>query len=637
MINQFFSRYKINTRSVSLAVMLLSLSGCQLVQIQEHKIDDTIKVRSQHIVNSHKYSIDTTSLLKILSYTSNACLEQFDACIKHISAQDVISPSERYSALSELYLAQALSLDNKASQQQIEKAASAYDLSLKYSYAYLFKSGSNPNQQTFDLRQMQVRTFYNYALSRLMRLQFQSNPTQHALHDFSVGQQKYRIDSTHYLELQKLNIQSLQSSYVLNFSGFDKVNRQDGLGAEFIVARQNEAKIPNEFILDPITHYADQPNPRIHHPHYLSVTATVQPEQQVATADEIISGQIPFNIHLYNPYQHSTATLDGQEYSLTANYTAPFAYWLAQNQLGKSAFLSLLDRVESLRMPHLYMLEPYQPNKKIVVLVHGLASSPETWMNLTNNILGDVTLRDNYQVWMASYSTNMPIVESRFQIHALLKQAFAQTQPLSASSQDAVLIGHSMGGIISRLLVSDQDISKQAIPLMNYEQFSRLQQNPIIGERFQFKSDLPFSRAVFVAAPHRGSDLTDRWYVEWAKKLVKLPTSFFDQVNIQLTGSKSTEGLVQNGPDDLSPSSHFMQLTNQVMPKADFPYHSIVGNAKNTQVLSEMSDGIVPYASSHLDQAQSEKVFKGGHSIHAKPETILELRRILHEHLNAKP
>ena len=145
MINQFFSRYKINTRSVSLAVMLLSLSGCQLVQIQEHKIDDTIKVRSQHIVNSHKFSIDTTSLLKILSYTTNTCLEQFDTCTKHISAQNVISPSECYSALSELYLAQALSLDNKASQQQIEKTASAYDLSLKYSYAYLFKSGSNPN------------------------------------------------------------------------------------------------------------------------------------------------------------------------------------------------------------------------------------------------------------------------------------------------------------------------------------------------------------------------------------------------------------------------------------------------------------------------------------------------------------
>ncbi|MGM9451477.1 esterase/lipase family protein, partial [Klebsiella sp. K47] len=66
-------------------------------------------------------------------------------------------------------------------------------------------------------------------------------------------------------------------------------------------------------------------------------------------------------------------------------------------------------------MPHVYMLEPYQPNKKVIVLIHGLASSPETWVNLTNNILGDKVLRENFQVWQVFYSTNMPIVESRFQ------------------------------------------------------------------------------------------------------------------------------------------------------------------------------------------------------------------------------
>ena len=124
--------------------------------------------------------------------------------------------------------------------------------------------------------------------------------------------------------------------------------------------------------------------------------------------------------------------------------------------------------------------------------------------------------------------------------------------------------------------------------------------------------------------------------MEWAKKLVKLPTSFFDQVNIELTGSTSTQGLIQNGPDDLSPNSRFMQLTHQVMPKANLPYHSIMGNVKKSNLPSAMSDGIVPYTSSHLPQAQSEKVFQGGHSIHAKPETILELRRILHQHLEDK-
>ncbi len=636
-MTSILSHFSSKILCIGISSLLMSLSGCQLVKIKEYKIDQAIQYRSQDIINSHQFSADTTSLLTILSYTPETCLEKIESCSAHIEQQKIIQPNERYSALAELFLAQAMQLDQQNNPQALAQAQIAYDLSLRHSYVYLFKTASNHDQQSIDLRQLQVRTFYNYALSRLIRLKYQSLKSSHLPTEFSVGNQQYIIDAQHYPELTRFQFQDLQSSYILNFSGFDKINRQDGLGAEFIAIRQHEAHIPNDFILDPIDYYSNRNNPRIHHPRYLSVTATAQPLQNNASAGEIISGQVPFKIEFYNPYQYSTATLDDQQYKLTANYTAPFAFWLAQNHLGKSGYLSLLDRVETLRMPHLYMLEPYQPNKKVIVLIHGLASSPETWMNLTNNILGDTTLRANYQVWMVSYSTNMPIVESRFQIHALLKQAFSQVQSGSVSSSNAVLIGHSMGGIISRLLVSDADVSKSAIPLMNYEQYMRLQQNPVIGERFQFKADLPFTRAVFVAAPHQGSELTDRWYVDLAKKLVKLPTSFFDQVNIQLTGSKSTEGLVQNGPDDLSPSSRFMQVTKTVMPKPGLPYHSIIGNVTKSNDPSKMSDGIVPYMSSHLEGAQSEKIFEGGHSIHAKPETILELRRILHEHLNSKP
>ncbi len=72
-------------------------------------------------------------------------------------------------------------------------------------------------------------------------------------------------------------------------------------------------------------------------------------------------------------------------------------------------------------MPHLYMLEPYNPNKKVVVLVHGLASSPEASIRLTNDVMGDPVLREHYQVWQVFYSTNMPILESRFQIYALIQ------------------------------------------------------------------------------------------------------------------------------------------------------------------------------------------------------------------------
>ena len=69
------------------------------------------------------------------------------------------------------------------------------------------------------------------------------------------------------------------------------------------------------------------------------------------------------------------------------------------------------------------------------------------------------------------------------------------------------------------------------------------------------------------------------------------------------------------------------------MPKKGMIYHSIMGNITNSNDPDIMTDGIVPYRSSHLDGAVSEKIIKGGHSIQETPEAVLELRRILKLHL----
>lgn len=58
-----------------------------------------------------------------------------------------------------------------------------------------------------------------------------------------------------------------------------------------------------------------------------------------------------------------------------------------------------------------------------------------------------------------------------------------------------------------------------------------------------------------------------------------------------------------------------------------------MGNKKMTDQAEKTSDGIVPYSSSHLDGAVSEKIIRGGHSIQEKPEAVLELRRILRANL----
>ena len=48
-----------------------------------------------------------------------------------------------------------------------------------------------------------------------------------------------------------------------------------------------------------------------------------------------------------------------------------------------------------------------------------------------------------------------------------------------------------------------------------------------------------------------------------------------------------------------------------------------------------MSDGVVPYWSSHLPQARSEKIVSSNHTVQQNPEAIDEVARILREHVRS--
>jgi hypothetical protein len=49
-------------------------------------------------------------------------------------------------------------------------------------------------------------------------------------------------------------------------------------------------------------------------------------------------------------------------------------------------------------------------------------------------------------------------------------------------------------------------------------------------------------------------------------------------------------------------------------------------------ITSEGKDGVVRYASAHIEGVESELVVRSGHSCQANPHTIEEVRRILDEH-----
>ncbi len=646
------------------AFSITLLSGCQVVSVKQQAVNVTIANERNSILMQDKLSEASLNVLSMSGREAKICMDQPTSCVNELKMIPEIVDEQFLSTASELYLAKAMQLDKSSactvssitkhrSEEHQRQTQQTYDdcqteqlkmldKSIRYSYAYLFKTKRKPIDRIFDNRQVQIRDFYNQAIAKLVTISAQRSSVKKATDSVKIGNSIYNINLDQYQLLKNKELDRFISSYNLNFSGLRTINRRDGFGSEFVaVFPASEEKSNNKYILDPLNaSYQTSINPNIHKARYLSATIVARPVKAESVDDIINSPNI--TVQVMDPYRTENVDIAGKSYPLAANFSAPYGLWLAENNLGAAAYLSLIDREERLTMPHLYMLEPYNPNKKVIVLVHGLASSPEAWIALTNDIMGDSILREHYQVWQVFYSTNMPILESRFQIYALLKQAFGGLNPNDPADKDAVLIGHSMGGIISRLLVSNADISQSALSMMSPYQQAKLKKHPIVSERLKIQPITNFDRAVFMSSPNRGTDFADLWFTRAARKIIKLPGAFLGAVTDTITNqdidakdilTRIDKGLIQNGPSDLSHKSKFMALTEDINPPKGFVFHSIIGNKTNSKDPDVMTDGIVPYKSAHLDGAKSEVIIKGGHSIQETPEAVLELRRILRQHL----
>ena len=649
---------------VLIASIPLFISGCQVVSVKNQALNVSIANERDSILTRKKMSEASLNVLSMTGGEADICTDDPEKCTTELKKIPQIQDEQLLSTASEAYLTKALALSNKSecsmgliNKYQSEEKKAAHqktynecldqqllllDQSIRYSYAYLFKTKRHPSERLFDNRQVQIRDFYNQALAKLITNYGLRYTQERVPREIKVGKSIYKVNYSDYPQIANTKLDSLMSSYNLNFSGLRSTNRRDGFGAEFVAtlpAPSNDDA--GKYLVDPMNHqYKNGVNPNIHEPRYLSVTITAQP-QVSNTVDDILYNP-NFQLNIFDPYSVEKLKIGNNSYPLAANFSAPYGLWLAENKLGAAAYLSLIDRDNSITMPQLFKLEPYNPNKKIIVLVHGLASSPEAWIRLTNDIMGDQVLREHYQVWQVFYSTNMPILESHFQIDALIRQSFATLDQNSPSTKNAVLIGHSMGGIISRLLVSKADLTQPALALFKSQQIQRFKNEPLFKARLQINPITNFDRAIFIASPHKGTAFADRWFTKAARRIIKLPGAFLGafadslterNVNVKDFVKDLGHGLIQNGPSDLSHSSKFTELTENVVPTDKIIFHSVMGNITDSKDPKVMNDGIVPYESAHLKGAASELIIKGGHSIQETPEAVLELRRILRLHL----
>lgn len=284
-------RSKINKRFLVI-VMPLLLVGCQLVKLQEKKMSSELSNNIETVLTSSNLSSQTNSLLFLIDKSQSDCLASPDRCISKLNEYQYIDRAELYSSASELYLASAMKLEhssqcdhalkngfvdqgeNSKAQVCADQALYMLDKSIRYSYMYFFKTEDSPQSRVFSIRQSQVRTFYNFALSRLMTLQYLKSHFGQIPTEFSIGQNKYSSDFQYYPALESLKIEYFKSSYNMKFKGLQRINRRDGFGAEFVVVRNSKPiNKSKEFIFNPEEYYKNAEDWNIYAAKYLPVTS----------------------------------------------------------------------------------------------------------------------------------------------------------------------------------------------------------------------------------------------------------------------------------------------------------------------------------------------------------------------------
>jgi len=363
------------------------------------------------------------------------------------------------------------------------------------------------------------------------------------------------------------------------------------------------------------------------------VTAVLRIED-VSTG--IGTGNLRGRIEVYAADTATTAEFAGRNVPLELEPTAALAYQLEGAPVWDTEIGAFLSAFQPPFPEGLLMMHPYRPGRVPVVLVHGTASSPARWADVVNELQNDPKLRERIQFWLFTYNTSNPVLLSAADLRQALQRIRKEIDPdgRDPALDQLVVIGHSQGGLLTRLMVTDSSTrfwdSVTAVP---FETVDVSPETRALIQRSMFFEHQPFvTRVIFIATPHQGSFRVSSFVLGLVRKLVTLPLTVVSgvaEVGAKITGLPAEAA---TAVDNMLPGGRFVRNLSASPIAPGVKSHSIIP-VKNEGSPEGQDDTVVKYESAHLEGVVSEKIVRSTHSTQSTPATILEVRRILYEHL----
>ena len=529
-------------------------------------------------------------------------------------------------ALAELSWIECKRLERRHKPESIDRTIDT----LSYAHDYLFGPELAHARQPSDPRYRLACDLYNGSLDRLLKEALAAGAKIEANGEFSLkgkgAERVFKVLLTN-SPWTADDVDQLVLSSAFEVSGLPTLNYQYGLGVPLIAVRKSDkAPVGVERFYPPEMGFP--------------LTAFVTPPSKIRPGATPGTGATELVVELVDPLR--TRTVGEPAMPTESDLTTPLAYMWSRSDLARFRWTGLLRPGPNSGRAGLMLIRPYEPGKIPVVMVHGLASSPLAWVAMVNDLLRDPRIQDRYQFMLYMYPTGIPVPIAAAGLRETLGEAERTFRMPDGGPDPAfsrmVLLGHSMGGLLSHAMAVSSD--QQFWKLNTYQPFETIKGPPEVLEelrRYLFFDAQPFvSRVVFLATPHRGSELSRRVVGRVSSGLISEP----DHVSTLLVK------LVRDNPDafprrfrrlptsidTLDTESPYLKALMAMKPNPDVKFHSIIGSLRPEGV-ENTTDGVVAYKSSHFERAVSETVVQSDHSVQNNPYAIMEIHKILLDHI----
>ncbi len=370
----------------------------------------------------------------------------------------------------------------------------------------------------------------------------------------------------------------------------------------------------------------------------VSVTAFLRVERP---REQLKGSVVHATLELHVPFERDYVEIEGDTVPLELEPSAALAATFAEPAGWKREIWGFLQRIGAVdERSRLTALAPYRAGKFPVVFVHGTASSAGRWAEMTNDLENDGYIQDRFQFWYFHYDTGNPITYSAMLLRQALSDAVARLDPQGRDPalHRMVVIGHSQGGLLTKMTAVDSgDRFWRNVSEKPFSETKMSDETRRLLEGALFLEPLPFvTRLVFIATPQRGSYVAGNRVAHWVSRFVNMPLNLVGVMGDLARGNTELYqlGSLRHPPtsvDNMTPGSPFIDVLSSLSVAPGVATHSIIP-VKGEGAFEAGNDGVVKYASAHLDDTESELVVRSPHSCQALAETIQEVRRILVEH-----